>query len=275
MVRTRAPRRQEARRQQAQAVAQALAQHYPVAECALRHENPFQLLAATILSAQCTDERVNLVTPELFRQFPTPQALAAASQEEVERLVQSTGFFRAKAKNLRGMAQALVDHHQGELPRTVDELTKLPGVGRKTANVLLGTAFGMATGVVVDTHVRRITRLLGLTRNTDPVKIERDLVALLPPEEWINFSHRLIHHGRRVCIARRPRCADCPLLTLCDRFGLKPLPGPLPSSDRAPTDQPSSDHAGAKSPRKPIVRRSAVAPKCPKPKRQTPKRSGE
>ena len=212
MVRTRAPRRQEARRQQAQAVAQALAQHYPVAECALRHENPFQLLAATILSAQCTDERVNLVTPELFRQFPTPQALAAASQEEVERLVQSTGFFRAKAKNLRGMAQALVDHHQGELPRTVDELTKLPGVGRKTANVLLGTAFGMATGVVVDTHVRRITRLLGLTRNTDPVKIERDLVALLPPEEWINFSHRLIHHGRRVCIARRPRCADCQLL---------------------------------------------------------------
>ncbi|MFN9374273.1 MAG: endonuclease III [Planctomycetaceae bacterium] len=270
MVRSRAPRRQEARRQQALAVAQALAQHYPVAECALHHESPFQLLAATILSAQCTDERVNLVTPGLFRRFPTPQALATASQEEVERLVQSTGFFRAKAKNLRGMAQALVEHHGGELPRTIEELTRLPGVGRKTANVLLGTAFGEATGVVVDTHVRRITRLLGLTRQQDPVKIERDLVDLLPPEEWINFSHRLIHHGRRVCIARRPRCADCPLLTLCDRVGLKPLPTAGPS----PTDPSSAEESQSKSPGRPVARRSVKAPQRKKPKRKTPKRPG-
>lgn len=200
----------------------SLAETYPVALCALNHESPFQLLAATILSAQCTDERVNLVTPELFRRWPTPQALAQAKQSDVEQVVHSTGFFRAKAANLIGMAAGLVERHQGELPRTLAELTALPGVGRKTANVLLGTAFGIPSGVVVDTHVKRITTLLGLTASASASaeRIEQDLMALLPETEWINFSHRLIHHGRRICIARRPKCDECPLRPLCPRIGL-------------------------------------------------------
>lgn len=213
-------------KQRARKIARALARAYPVAQCALHHHDPFQLLVATILSAQCTDERVNLVTPALFRRFPTPEKLAQASQAEVERLIQSTGFFRAKARSLRGMAQTLVARFGSQLPRTVDELVELPGVGRKTANVLLGTAFGIASGVVVDTHVRRITRLLGLTRHNDPAKIELDLMKLLPRKEWVNFSHRLIHHGRRICIARRPKCLECPILQLCPRVGLPPLPAP-------------------------------------------------
>ncbi|MCA9115310.1 MAG: endonuclease III [Planctomycetaceae bacterium] len=200
-----------------------LAETYGDAECALHHESAFQLLAATILSAQCTDERVNMVTPELFRRWPDAFALAEASQEDVEEVVQSTGFFRAKATNLRGMAAMLVEQHNGELPRTLEELVALPGVGRKTANVVLGTAFGIPSGVVVDTHVKRITRLLGLTASTTPEKIEQDLMALLPETEWINFSHRLIHHGRKICIARRPKCLDCPLLKDCRRVGLPPL----------------------------------------------------
>lgn len=207
-------------------ILQTLAETYPVAECALHHETPFQLLAATILSAQCTDERVNMVTPALFRKFPTPQKLARAKQEEVEELVRSTGFFRAKAANLIGMAQALVERHDGELPRTLEELTQLPGVGRKTANVVLGTSYGIISGVVVDTHVKRLSRLLGLTQAQTPEQIERDLMELLPRDEWINFSHRLIHHGRRVCIARRPQCAACPLLSDCPRVGLPPLESP-------------------------------------------------
>lgn len=197
-----------------------LAQTYPVALCALNHESPFQLLAATILSAQCTDERVNMVTPELFRRWPTPQALAVAKQSDVEEVVHSTGFFRAKAANLIGMASGLVKDHNGELPRTLAELTALPGVGRKTANVLLGTAFAIPSGVVVDTHVKRITTLLGLTEATSAERIEQDLMALLPESEWINFSHRLIHHGRRICIARRPKCDECPLRPHCPRIGL-------------------------------------------------------
>jgi len=208
-------------------IARGLAKTYPVAECALHHETPFQLLAATILSAQCTDERVNLVTPELFRRWPTAQALAVAKQVEVEEVVRSTGFFRAKAGNLIGMARGLVANHKGDLPRTIAELTALPGVGRKTANVLLGTAFGIASGVVVDTHVRRITNLLGLTASNNPEQIERELMDLLPPREWVNFSHRLIHHGRRICIARRPKCSECPLLSLCPRVGLPNLPTEL------------------------------------------------
>ncbi len=211
------------RKQRALKIAHQLAKTYANAECALKHDNPFQLLAATILSAQCTDERVNMVTPALFAKFPTPAALAASKQEDVEKIVQSTGFFRAKATNLRGMAQALVDQFGGELPRTLEEMTALPGVGRKTANVVLGTAFGLPTGVVVDTHVKRLTRLLGLTKNLDPVKIEHDLATLLPKSEWINFSHRLIHHGRRICNARKPNCAECPLLKLCPRVGLPSL----------------------------------------------------
>jgi len=204
-------------------IARALEKAYPDAVCALSHEDPYQLLVATILSAQCTDERVNMVTPELFRRYPTPEKLARSSQADVERIIKSTGFFRAKTTSLRGMAAALVKEHKGQMPRTMDELMKLPGVGRKTANVLLGTAFGIATGVVVDTHVKRIAYLLGLTKHTNPEKIEQDLMMLLPATEWVNFSHRLIHHGRRICIARRPKCPECPLLKLCPRVGLPPL----------------------------------------------------
>lgn len=216
-------RTQAERTDHAQQIINILAATYERAECALHHDGPFQLLAATILSAQCTDERVNMVTPVLFGEFPTPQSLAKATQEEVETIIQSTGFFRAKATNLRGMAQRLVEVYGGEIPRTIEELITLPGVGRKTANVVLGTAFGIASGVVVDTHVKRITHLLGLTSETTPEKIETDLMAVLPQEEWVNFSHRLIHHGRRLCIARRPRCVECPLLTICDRVQLPAL----------------------------------------------------
>ena len=217
------PSRNDARKQQALQVARALEKRYGQAVCALNHESPFQLLTATILSAQCTDERVNMVTPQLFVKYPTPAALAKASQADVESIIQSIGFFRAKSTNIRGMARQLVEDHNGEIPQTLDELIQLPGVGRKTANVVLGTAFGIASGVVVDTHVRRITGLLGLTKNIDPVKIETDLQKLLPPSEWIQFSHRLIHHGRRICVARRPNCVECPLLELCPRVGLAPL----------------------------------------------------
>jgi endonuclease-3 len=211
------------RKQRAGKIARALARAYPDAVCALHHDDPFQLLVATILSAQCTDERVNMVTPSLFCKYPTPEKLARSSQADVEAIIKSTGFFRAKAKSLRGMAAKLVGEFAGVLPRSIDELTRLPGVGRKTANVLLGTAFGIATGVVVDTHVKRIAYLLGLTDRHDPEKVEQDLMALLPKKEWVNFSHRLIHHGRRICIARRPKCTECPLLRLCPRVGLPSL----------------------------------------------------
>ena len=211
------------RKQHALKIARGLEATYPVALCALHHENPFQLLAATILSAQCTDERVNMVTPSLFAKYPTPAKLAKAAQADVEKIVQSTGFFRAKAANLIGMAQGLMSQFNGELPRTLEEMITLPGVGRKTANVVLGTAFGIPSGVVVDTHVKRITRLLGVTKQKTPEKIEVDLQSLLPKSEWINFSHRLIHHGRRICIARRPKCEECPLLSLCQRVGLPPI----------------------------------------------------
>jgi endonuclease III len=196
---------------------------YPHAECALHHENAFQLLAATILSAQCTDERVNMVTPDLFVQTPTPAKLAAAPQQSVEKIIQSCGFFRNKARSLRGMAQALVERHDGEVPRNLESLISLPGVGRKTANVVLGTAFGIPSGVVVDTHVKRISHLLGLTSSSNPEIIERELMQILPRKEWINYSHRLIHHGRAICIARRPKCSKCPLLKICPRIGLPPL----------------------------------------------------
>jgi len=223
----RAPRESQAVRvARAGQIAEVLARTYPVATCALHHKSAFQLLAATILSAQCTDERVNMVTPALFRKYPTPAALAAAKQEDVEAIIQSTGFFRAKANSLRGMAQGLVERFGGKIPRSLDDLVTLPGVGRKTANVVLGTAFGIPSGVVVDTHVGRITNLLALTKNRDAVKIEQDLMKLLPESEWVDFSHRLIHHGRRICIARRPKCLECPLLSLCPRVGLPELPPP-------------------------------------------------
>ncbi len=200
-----------------------LKQAYPVVQCALLHRNAYELLAATILSAQCTDERVNQVTPILFREYPEPQALAEARQAEVEKIIHSLGFFRAKATSLIGMAQGLVRDHQGEVPDDLEALQRLPGVGRKTANVVLGVWFGKAVGVVVDTHVRRISTLLGLTQQKTPEKIEQDLMRLLPQQEWIDFSHRLIYHGRKICIARRPRCQECPLLTVCQRTGLPPL----------------------------------------------------
>ncbi|MDH4132351.1 MAG: endonuclease III [Gemmatimonadota bacterium] len=192
-----------------------LREAYPDAACALTHQNPYQLLVATILSAQCTDVRVNLVTPALFAKYPDAARLARARQTDVERLVQSTGFFRNKAKNLIAMAQAVVAEHGGEIPRTMDALRALPGVGRKTANVVLGNAFGMNEGVTVDTHVTRLSRLLRLTRHTDPVKIEKDLMKLVPRDDWTIVSHLLILHGRAVCIARRPRCGVCVLADLC------------------------------------------------------------
>ncbi len=188
---------------------------YPDARCALDSASAFELLAATILSAQCTDVRVNLVTPVLFRRYPTPSALAAAHQGDVEEIVRSTGFFRNKAKNLIAMAQALVADHGGEVPNTMAALHALPGVGRKTANVVLGNWFGQNEGVTVDTHVTRIARLLKLTRHTDAVKIERDLMALVPQEDWTLVSHLLITHGRAVCIANRPKCGECVLVSIC------------------------------------------------------------
>lgn len=201
-------------------IVKQLAQDYPTAICALHHANAFQLLVATILSAQCTDERVNIVTRELFAQYGTPDALAAAPIQRIEQLVQSTGFFRNKARNIQAMSQKLVQEYGGEVPQTLEQLVALPGVGRKTANVVLGTAFGIPTGVVVDTHVGRITRRLGLSLARDPVKVEQDLMRLLPREEWIDYSHRLIHHGRQVCKARKPLCDRCGLAADCPRVGV-------------------------------------------------------
>lgn len=193
---------------------------YPDARCALDHRDAFELLCATILSAQCTDARVNLVTPILFQRYPTPAALAAARRDDVEEIIRSTGFFRNKTKSLIGMAQALVAEHGGHVPRSMEELRVLPGVGRKTANVVLGNAFGMNEGITVDTHVARVSYRLGLTRHTDPVKIERDLMPLVPREDWALVSHLLIFHGRQVCSARRPRCAECALADLCPSAGV-------------------------------------------------------
>jgi endonuclease III len=188
---------------------------YPDARCALDHANAYELLCATILSAQCTDARVNMVTPTFFARYPTPFELARADPAEVEEIIKSTGFFRNKTRSLIGMAQALVADHGGEVPRTMEELRKLPGVGRKTANVILGNAYGINEGVTVDTHVTRLSRLLGLSREEDPIKIEQELMGLFPQEDWGLLSHLLIFHGRQVCIARRPRCGECVLSRLC------------------------------------------------------------
>ena len=192
-----------------------LKREYPDATCALQHSNALELLVATILSAQCTDARVNMVTPHLFAKYRTAADYAAADPQVLEKEIQSTGFFRNKTKSIIGMAQALVERHGGEVPETMEELTALPGVGRKTANVILGTWFRKNEGIVVDTHVHRLSRLLELTKQDDPVKIEQDLMVLVPREDWTWFSHTLIQHGRGVCIARRPRCADCVLNRLC------------------------------------------------------------
>jgi len=189
---------------------------YPNAECALLHRNPWELLVATILSAQCTDARVNMVTPELFRKFPTPAAFAQASLPAIEEEIRSTGFYHNKAKSISGAAKKIVGEFNGRVPQTMAELLIIPGAARKTANVVLGVAFGKAEGVVVDTHVLRLSHRLGLTRAEDPKKVEQDLMQIIPKDRWIAFSHELIHHGRQVCIARKPRCAECPLETLCN-----------------------------------------------------------
>lgn len=188
---------------------------YPDAHCELDYRNPYELAVATILSAQCTDKRVNMVTPELFKRWPTPAALAAAPREEIEQVIQSTGFYRNKAKSLSGFANRVVDEHGGEVPQEMDQLVVLPGIGRKTANVVLGNAFGINAGIVVDTHVQRLSQRLGLTKESDPVKVERALIPLFPREHWTMLSHLLIWHGRRVCDARKPRCGDCTLADIC------------------------------------------------------------
>ena len=188
---------------------------YPDAHCELYHETPLQLLMATILSAQCTDKRVNMVTPSLFKRFPTAQALADAKQEELEEIIKSTGFFRNKSKSLIGLGKALVERHGGAVPDSMESLVKLPGVGRKTANVILGNAFRKNEGVVVDTHVGRLSLRLGLTRETDPVKVERELMPLIPREDWTMLAHVLVFHGRRICYARTPKCEICVLSEIC------------------------------------------------------------
>ena len=193
---------------------------YPEAPCALVHRNPFQLLIATILSAQCTDERVNRVTKDLFRKYKTPHDFATAPLRSIEKAVNSTGFFRNKAKNIKACSTELAGSYGGKVPRELEALVALAGVGRKTANVVLGTAFGLTTGVVVDTHVGRLSRRLGLTAEKDAVKVEQDLMQLLPKKEWIQFSHRMIHHGRAVCSSRRPRCEECSMKGFCPRVGV-------------------------------------------------------
>lgn len=210
-----------AKKKQAAKVVRGLKRDYADAECALVYDTPFQLLVATVLSAQCTDERVNIVTKELFAKYPTAKDLAAVPLKQIEKLVQSTGFFRNKAKNIKALSQRLDKEFDGEVPQDLSTLVKMPGVGRKTANVVLGTAFGIPTGVVVDTHVGRISKRLGLTESTDAVKIERDLIELLPRTQWIDYSHRMIHHGRRVCKARRPQCEECGFNKICPRIGVE------------------------------------------------------
>jgi endonuclease III len=205
----------EAKKIRAVKVIGLLRKKYPDAKCALAHGTVHQLMVATILSAQCTDERVNLVTPALFEKYPTIDALAKAPLDEIERLIYTTGFFRAKAKSIKHSAQALLENHGGEIPRTLVELTKLPGVGRKTGSVILGVGYGLSEGIVVDTHVGRISKLLGFTNQTDPVKIEQDLMKIIPRKDWIDYSHLLIWHGRAICKARKPECAICPVAKLC------------------------------------------------------------
>lgn len=202
-------------------VVKALRREYPDATCALDFGTPLELLVATILSAQCTDERVNRVTKDLFRKYQSASDYAHAPQDQFERDIQSTGFFRNKAKSIIASCQALEERFGGEVPKDLEALVELPGIGRKTANVVLGTAFGIASGVVVDTHVVRVSRRLGLTAQKDPAKIEQDLMELVPKSEWVAFSHRMIHHGRRLCVARKPKCDDCPLRPFCPRIGVE------------------------------------------------------
>ena len=225
-------------RTHARRLIQALREAYPDVHCALVHKNPYELLVATILSAQCTDARVNLTTPELFRRYPDAAHLAAARTEELEAVIRSTGFFRAKARNLLAMAAQVVESHDGEIPRRLEDLVALGGVGRKTANVVLGTAFGIPSGVVVDTHVKRLARRMGLTTRSTPEQIETDLQALVPKSEWINLSHRLIQHGRLVCLARRPRCETCLLRPICPMVGVPAAKSLTKSHSKSSLEKP-------------------------------------
>jgi endonuclease III len=212
---TKKPKNQTERKARVQVILNTLDKMYPGATCALTHRNPWELLVATILSAQCTDKRVNEVTPGLFRKYPTPRDLAAARPEALANDIRSTGFFNNKAKSIVGAAKKIVNEFGGTVPRTLEELITVPGAARKTANVVLGTAYGIASGIVVDTHVQRISRRLDLTKQTDPVKIEQDLIKIIPRDRWILFSHQIILHGRALCIARKPKCAECGLDPVC------------------------------------------------------------
>ncbi|MCI1675755.1 MAG: endonuclease III [Ancrocorticia sp.] len=240
----RRPRSLAARREQARAITDRLALLYPDAHCALLFRNPFQLLVATVLSAQTTDVRVNSVTPELFRRYPDPEAMAGAAREDLEEILHPLGFFRAKAKSCHGLAAALCDRFGGEVPASLEELVTLPGVGRKTANVVLGNSFGIP-GITVDTHVGRLSRRWGWTRQADPVKAERDIAALLPPEIWTQTCHRIIDHGRKVCHSRKPACIGCGLADLCPSYELfvgvpaPALPGPMPGASMQETEETS------------------------------------
>lgn len=209
------PKTKAARAERIEAILKTLDEMYPNATCALIHRNPWELLVATILSAQCTDKRVNEVTPGLFKKYPTPRDFAAARQEVLANDIRSTGFFNNKSKSIIGAAKKIVGEFGGKVPMTLEELITVPGAARKTANVVLGTAYNIASGIVVDTHVQRVSRRLGLTKNTDPVKIEQDLMKIIPREKWILFSHQIIYHGRALCIARKPKCAECKLNPLC------------------------------------------------------------
>lgn len=210
---------QEARRY-ASKVVRALGRLYPDAVCSLQFDSPLELLVATILSAQCTDERVNLVTKVLFKKYRSAADYAAARPSQLERDIKSTGFFRNKAKNIKACCRTIVDEHDSRVPDDLDLLVRLPGVGRKTANVVLGAAFGIASGIAVDTHVGRLSRRLGLTENEDAVKIERELIDCIPKKEWISFSHRMIQHGRQICTARKPKCEECAMKAFCPRIGV-------------------------------------------------------
>jgi endonuclease-3 len=209
------PKNQAERQARIAIILKDLDEMYPNATCALHHRNPWELLVATILSAQCTDKRVNEVTPGLFEKYPTPRDFAAARQEVLANDIRSTGFFNNKAKSLIGAAKKIVDQFGGKVPRTLEELITVPGAARKTANVVLGTAYGIASGVVVDTHVQRVSRRLDLTKHEEPVKIEQDLMKIIPEDRWILFSHQIIHHGRALCVARKPKCAECKLNPVC------------------------------------------------------------
>jgi endonuclease-3 len=209
------PKTKAEREARVQAILRGLDEMYPGATCALIHRNPWELLVATILSAQCTDKRVNEVTPGLFAKYPTPQDFAAVRPEALANDIRSTGFFNNKAKSVIGAAKKIVNEFGGKVPRTLEELITVPGAARKTANVVLGTAYGIASGVVVDTHVQRVSRRLDLTKNDDPVRIERDLMKIIPRDRWILFSHQIILHGRALCVARKPKCAECGLNRLC------------------------------------------------------------